>query len=400
MGQPWKDHPSWEVVEDASGAAGRDIAYLLLHASAEELTETRNAQLATFTLGLAILDAVERVGIEPTSIAGHSLGEYTALAASGVLGFEESVRIVAERGEAMQAAADARPGTMSVVSGCDSDTVDIACRLADGEVWVANMNSAEETVIAGDADSVVRAGSIALELGARQLAPIAVGAAFHTPFMAAARNRLRKVLATTDFRDADVPVVANVDARVHRSGGDWAPLLSAQLCSPVRWRQSVLRLGGIAELSTSYPDAGDLGSLRADEDLEHLFVELGPGRTLATMILQTLPRASVLTLSEPADLDRLVDALSGESPLHSYAVDHQGEQLYVSERVVISPTAGVFEPVEDPLSPGSAVKVGTLLGTVSGVEVLSPFDGTLKGSLAHPGERVQVGQPIVWLRAS
>jgi [acyl-carrier-protein] S-malonyltransferase len=391
MGQPWQNHPSWEVVEDASAAAGRDVGRLLLESPVEELTETRNAQLATFTLSLAVLDAVERVGIEPTSIAGHSLGEYTSLAAAGILGFEEAVQIVCERGEAMQAAADARPGTMAVVAGCDSETVDIACRLADGEVWVANMNSADETVIAGDADDVARAGAIALDLGARRLHPLVVGGAFHTPYMAPARDRLRKVLATTDFRDADIPVVANVDSRVHRVGSDWPALLSAQLCSPVRWRQSILRLGGLAELTSTHADSGNL---------EQVFVELGPGTSLATMITQTLPGASVVTLSKPEDLDRLVDVLSGESPLHSYAVDHQGEQLYVSERLVISPAQGVFEPVEMPPAPGSAVSVGTLLGTVSGVEVLSPFDGTLKASLAHPGERVHAGQPIVWLRAS
>ena len=155
-------------------------------------------------------------------------------------------------------------------------------------------------------------------------------------------------------------------------------LLSAQLCSPVRWRQSVLRLGGIAEMEAADPDADG-------DELERVFVEVGPGAMLAPMISHTLPGASVLTLAEPSHIDGLVDALSGESPLHSYALDHQGEQLYVSERLVISPTAGVFEPVEDQLMPGSEVKVGTLLGTVSGVEVRSPFDGTLKGSLPIPG---------------
>jgi [acyl-carrier-protein] S-malonyltransferase len=392
MGQPWQSHPSWEVVEDASAAAGRDIGHLLIDAGIEELTETRNAQLATFTLGLLILDAVERVGIAPTSTAGHSLGEYTALAAAGAIGFEESVRLVAERGEAMQSAADARPGVMTVVAGCDAETADIACRLADGEVWVANINSVEETVIAGDEESVARAGTIALEMGARRLAPVQVGGAFHTPFMAPARNRLRKVLSSSDFRDSDIPVVANVDARVHSRGSDWAALLSAQLCSPVRWRQSVLRLGGLTESES--PTATQGG------DSEHLFVELGPGRTLAPLISRTVPGASVLTLSEPGEIDRLVNALSGQSQIHSYSIDHEGERLYVSERLVISPAAGVFEPIEEPLPPGADIRVGTLLGTVSGVEVLSPFDGTMKGSLAHPGERVQAGQPIVWLRAS
>jgi [acyl-carrier-protein] S-malonyltransferase len=126
MGRPWTGHPSWELVSDASDATGRDLGRLLLDAGAEELTETRNAQLATVTLSLLVLDAVERLGIEPTGVAGHSVGEYTALIAAGALGFEDGLRIVSERGEAMQAAADADPGIMLLVSGIDPEMVDVA----------------------------------------------------------------------------------------------------------------------------------------------------------------------------------------------------------------------------------------------------------------------------------
>jgi [acyl-carrier-protein] S-malonyltransferase len=352
----------------------------------EELTETRNAQLATFTFSLLVLDAVERLGVEPTGVAGHSLGEYSALAASGILGFEDSVRVVAERGAAMQGAADAQHGVMAIVSGCDSDTVDIACRLSDGDVWVANFNSAEETVIAGEADAVALAGATAVGMGARKVIPVPVGGAFHTPYMEPARTRLRKILSSTTFHDSDIPVVANVDARSHEGGAEWPRLLSAQLCNPVRWRQSVMRLGGLLERGS---------------DTEWLFVELGPGDSLATMIRQTLPSVTALTVSVPADLDRLVETVSGSAAMHAFAAGHQGEHLYVSERVVISPSAGVFEPAPDAdLSPGAGVEVGTLLGTVSGTEVRSPFAGRLEGTLAHPGERVQTGQPIAWLHAS
>ncbi len=386
MGRAWTDHPSWEIVEDASDASGRDVAHLLLDAEAEELAETRNAQLGTFTLSLVILDAVERLGIEPTRVAGHSVGEYAALAAGGAIGFEDAVRVVAERGEAMQAAAEAQPGVMAVVTGSDADTIDVACHLADGEVWVANFNSPEETVIAGHPDAVGRAGRIAASLGARKVVPAPVCGAFHTPLMAPARDRLRKVLATTTFHESDIPVVANVDSRSHTAAGDWQPLLSAQLCNPIRWRQSIMRLGGLA----------DPGS-----DTENLFVELGPGDSLSTMVRHTLPSVATLTVSAPLDLDLLVDTISGDSTLHSYAIGHQGEQLYVSERVVISPGAGVFEPTEYlDLTTGTTIDVGTFLGTVSGAEILSPFAGVLQGALAHRGERVQTGQPIVWLHTS
>jgi [acyl-carrier-protein] S-malonyltransferase len=385
MGAPWVDHPSWEVVEEASMAADRDIARLLTEAGEEELTETRNAQVATFTFSLLVLDAVERLGIEPTRLAGHSVGEYTALAASGALGFEESIRLVAERGEAMQAAADCSNGVMTVISGCDADTVDIACRLADGEVWLANYNGPEETVIAGEPVSVERATSLALDMGGRRATPVRVGGAFHTPFMAPARDRLRKMLATVTLHDPDTPVVANVDSRFHTRGDDWKVLLSAQLCSPIRWHQSVMRLAGLDDPQL---------------DIEKFFVELGPGDSLSSMIRAVLPTATTVTVSTPQDLDLLVEMLTGSDPLHAYAMEHQGELLYVSERVVISPAAGVFEPASGGPEPGQLIEVGTVLGTVSGQEVLAPFAGTVQGCLAHPGERVQAGQPIIWLHTA
>jgi len=385
MGTPWLEHPSWEVVQELSAAADRDIGRLLTEAGEEELTETRNAQVATFTFSLLVLDAVERLGIEPTRLAGHSVGEYTALAASGALGFEESIRLVAERGDAMQAAADASNGVMTVIAGCEADMVDIACRLADGNVWVANFNSVDETVIAGDPPSVERAASVALDMGARRATPVRVGGAFHTPFMAPARDRLRKMLSTITLHDPDTPVVANVDSRFHTRGEDWKVLLSAQLCSPIRWHQSVMRLAGLDD---------------ANLDVERTFIELGPGDSLCAMIRHTLPAATTLTVSTPADLDSLVEVLTGDDALHAYAVDHQGELLYVSERVVISPTAGIFEPPPGGLTPGDRIEVGTLLGSVAGEDVLAPFAGRLEGCLAQPGERVQAGQPIVWLHTA
>src|SRR6186997_510180 len=115
MGRPWVDHESWELVEEASMYADRDVARLLLDADAEELRDTRNAQLTTFVSSLMVLDAVERLGIEPSFCAGHSLGEYTALTATGALGFDDGVRLVAARAAAMHEAGLAQPGTMAAV---------------------------------------------------------------------------------------------------------------------------------------------------------------------------------------------------------------------------------------------------------------------------------------------
>ncbi len=392
MGRAWVDHPSWEVVEEASAVAGRDLARLLLDAEKDELTFTANAQLSTFVLSLVVLDAIERVGVEPRACAGHSLGEYTALAASGALGFEDGVRLVAERGEAMHHAAQDNPGTMAAVLGADDDAVEAACQRAEGDVWVANYNAPGQVAIAGSADAVAVAGTFAKELGAKKVVPLQVEGAFHTALMGPARSRLRKALSQTEFSAPEIPVVANVDARQHGSAEEWPSLLSAQLCSPVRWRQSLDTLLA-------------LGATR--------FVEVGPGGVLAGLARRSAPEAASMSVSSPDDLDALVDAVSDSETWHAYAAAHQGEHLYTSERVVVSPAPGVFEPAPGLQAPGPgqggpgapgtlqvavAVAVGDLLGTVGTAEVRTPFAGEVVGFLAHSGERVVAGQPVAWLR--
>jgi [acyl-carrier-protein] S-malonyltransferase len=257
-----------------------------------------------------------------------------------------------------------------------------------GPVWLANDNSPDEVVVAGEGDAVTRAGALAMELGARSVTPVAVGGAFHTPVMLAARNRLEKALRDATFHDPDVAVVANVDARAHVLPAGWELLLVAQLTSVVRWRRSIVRLGGLSDRNAV---------------AEELFVELGPGRALTRLTAQTLPGVTAISVSSPDDLDGLVNAVAGNTSLHTFAAGHHGEHLYVSERMVISPGAGVFTPATGDdgraLGAEAPVEVGTLLGKVSGTEVRSAFAGTLMGMLAQPDERVQTGQPIAWLRA-
>ena len=134
MGEAWVDHPSWELVAEASEASERDVEHLLLQADEEELRQTNNSQLSTYVASMIVLDAVERTGIEPAFHAGHSLGEYSALTAAGVLSFADGVQLVTERGNAMQAAAEETPGTMAAVLGLDDDKVETACNRTDGEV--------------------------------------------------------------------------------------------------------------------------------------------------------------------------------------------------------------------------------------------------------------------------
>lgn len=373
MGRPWANHESWEIVLEASEIISRDIAHLLLDADAEELKDTRNAQLTTFVSSLMVLDAVERLGIEPSFCAGHSLGEYTALTATGALGLLEGVALVATRADAMHEAGLASPGTMAAILGLDDDQVEIACRRADSDVWVANFNAPGQVVIAGSVAGVSAAGVIAKELGAKRVMSLPVSGAFHTPFMASARDRLREAISLAAPRDTEVPIISNVDALAHDIGSDWSSLLSAQLSSPVRWKHCLLTM---AELGVTG------------------FVELGPGGVLTGMAKRTVDSARTISVSTPEELDNLIDWVDAESP--SAPPHIEGEHLFAVERLIVSPAAGIFTPLKIPtLSP---ILVGQVIGHVGEHEVRSAFDGLLQAYIAVDGERVTSRQPIAWLR--
>jgi [acyl-carrier-protein] S-malonyltransferase len=289
MGVAWLDHPAWAVVARLSEATGRDLAALLVEADADTLRATRNAQLAAFGLSLVILDAARSAGLGPDSIwaaAGHSLGEYTALVAAGALDSEAGARLVAARGDAMQAAADRQPGTMAAILGLEPDLVSEACASVEG-AWPANDNAPGQVVISGTAAGVAAAGEAAKELGAKRVMPLAVGGAFHSPLMAPAQAQLDEALVGATFAPATVEVVANVDAAAHHEG--WADLLSRQLVSPVRWRESLLTL---ARLGVTH------------------FLELGPGAELCGMAKRTVESAARTNVATPDDLDGLAPFLA------------------------------------------------------------------------------------------
>ena len=374
MGRPWQHHDSWELVDEASDIAQRDVGRLLLDADADELKDTRNAQLTTFVSSLMVLDAVERLGVEPSICAGHSLGEYTALTANGALGFDDGVRLVVERGDAMHEAGQTSPGAMSAVLGLDDDLVEVACRRADDSVWVANFNAPGQVVIAGTPSGIEKATQHAKELGAKKVMPLPVSGAFHTPLMNPARDRLRVALAAAKPRDADVPIVSNVDALLHQRGDEWISLLSAQLCSPVRWKHVLLEL-------QKQSIAG--------------YVELGPGGVLSGMVKRTLEGARSISVATPDELDKLLEWVSLVTPPKSN--DHDGEHLFVVERLVVSPAAGVFMRREE-VADGSRIEVGTVLGHIGDLEVRSPFAGILQNFIAHEGERLTMREPVAWLR--
>jgi [acyl-carrier-protein] S-malonyltransferase len=240
--------------------------------------------LAAFGLSLVILDAARTAGLPGPpgfAVAGHSLGEYTALVAAGALTPEEGVRLVVARGEAMQEAADSQPGTMAAVLGLDLKVVTEACQTV-GDAWPANDNAPGQVVIAGTATGVAAAGEAAKGLGAKRVVPLVVGGAFHSPLMRSAQARLDGALSRAAFGPAAVDVIANVDAAAHREG--WPALLSSQLVSPVRWRESLVTLG-------------DMG-------VTH-FLELGPGTELVGMVKRTQPDSERAGVAKPDDLGPL-----------------------------------------------------------------------------------------------
>ncbi len=379
MGRPWVGHPSWSIVDEASEILGTDLARLLLEADADELVSTASAQVATYVTSLVVLDALRRAGVAASACAGHSLGEYSALTAAGTLTPAHGLVLVQARGQAMQQAAEARPGTMAAVLGLDDATVGEACRRAEGDVWVANLNAPGQVVISGSSEAVAAAEDAARDLGARRVLPIPVGGAFHTPFMAPAGDTLDAALESAVLTAPTMPVVANVDAAPHHQAGAWAALLHAQLCSPVRWRQSVERLA---------------------EDGATTLVEVGPGGVLCALARRTLPDIGTASVSTPEEVHRLAQAVP-PAPMPPPAAP-EGEHLHMSERLVVSPAAGVFSPAErwrENLT-GSRVEVGEVLGTVGAEEIRSRFAGVVMGIIAHDGEQLLPSQPIAWLRTA
>ena len=281
MGEPWRAHPAWSVVERAEDAWGRPLGPLLLDPGAD-LSRTREAQLAVLLASLLCWEAVRDRMEPPVAFAGHSLGQLTALVASGVLTLEDGVRLTAARAASSQRAADRRPGTMAALLGATVELAQDACAAAEGACWVANDNAPGQVVVGGTTAGVKAAGARALELGARRVLPLNVAGAFHTPLMSDARQALLPTLAEVPLAEPSAPVVSNADAVGYRDAEGWRTRLADHLVSPVRWRSSVETLSGLG----------------ADD-----FVEVGPGGVLAGLVRRTLPGARARSVAVPTDVD-------------------------------------------------------------------------------------------------
>jgi [acyl-carrier-protein] S-malonyltransferase len=279
------------VFEEADAALGFPLSRLCFEGPEDELRLTENAQPAILTASVAALRALEASGLRPDWVAGHSLGEYSALVAASSLGFFEAVRTVRRRGQYMQEAVPVGEGAMAAIVGLDLDAIEGACReAAQGEVVSpANINSREQVVIAGHAAAVLRAAERCQAAGARRALPLPVSAPFHCALMMPAQERLAVDLSALDFRDPRVPLVNNVDARVIRTAAECRDGLVRQVSAPVRWRESVERL--VEEGVTA-------------------FVEVGPGTVLTGLVRKIATGATVVAVGDPESQSAALQRLS------------------------------------------------------------------------------------------
>lgn len=227
-----------QVFDCASEIAGQSISDLCFNSTKEELSRTVNSQIAIFTCSMAALAALREHGIEIDACAGFSLGEYTALTASGVLSLEDGLRLVRRRGELMQQAADSTDGCMAAILGLDDAAVEAVCVQTEGLVLPVNYNCDGQLVIAGEREAVNAAAAGCKEAGARRAMPLAVSGAFHTPMMAPAAAKLREFAKTLTFHDAKLPLYTNVTGKLLDTQ-NFPAHLEQHMVSPVRWKHLV-----------------------------------------------------------------------------------------------------------------------------------------------------------------
>lgn len=279
-----------QVFEDADRVLGIRLSSLCFEGPDEELRLTVNTQPAILTASIAALRALEARGARPDFVAGHSLGEYTALVAAGSLSFDDALGAVRKRGLYMQEAVPAGEGAMAALIGIDSETVRSICSEAAslGVCAPANINSPNQTVIAGHRPAVERAVELAKENGAKRAVMLAVSAPFHCELMKPAAERLATLFEKTVFSDLGVPLVTNVDAKLITCGVTAADALLRQVASPVRWSESIGRL--------------------LNEGVTR-FVEVGPGKVLSGLVRQISRQCQILNVENVQSLDATVASL-------------------------------------------------------------------------------------------
>ncbi len=278
------------VFDEADKVLGFSISKICFEGPEDELKLTANTQPAILTVSVAAVRVLEQKGISPDYVAGHSLGEYSALVAAGALKFADAVQLVRKRGTYMQEAVPAGQGAMAAILGLSPAVVQDACkRAAEGEVCsAANLNSPEQTVISGHANAVKRAVEIASQSGAKRAVVLPVSAPFHSALMMGAQEKLEKDLQAVQFSELQIPLVTNVDADSIRKGEEARQALVRQVSMPVRWEESMRML--------------------LDEGVR-TFVEVGPGRVLTGIMRQIERSVTTLNVEDEKSLNATIEKI-------------------------------------------------------------------------------------------
>ena len=281
----------FDAADDQLGFTLTDLMFGNTDTAEEQLKQTENTQPALFVHSLAAMAVLEARGLTPAMVAGHSLGEYSALAAAGAISFADGLRVVRIRGELMATAGQERPGTMAAIIGADDEAVEAACEEArtagPGVVQPANFNAPGQIVISGDEDAVKRAMERAEAHGARRVIPLPVSGAFHSPLMDYAREGLGEALEALDIAEPRCPVYLNVTAAPTKDPDEIRQRLLQQLLSPVRWAQTLRHM---------------------HRDGAERFVEVGAGRVLSGLVRRTLGRDVETLQAGTAEECEAVDA--------------------------------------------------------------------------------------------
>ncbi|MCE0739084.1 ACP S-malonyltransferase [Bacillus sp. G16] len=283
------------LFDEADETLETKLSSLIFEGDAEELTLTYNAQPALLTTSIAVLEKFKESGITPDFTAGHSLGEYSALVASGALSFKDAVYTVRKRGEFMNEAVPAGEGAMAAVLGMDAEALKQVTDKVTEEghlVQLANLNCPGQIVISGTAKGVELASEQAKENGAKRAIPLEVSGPFHSELMKPAAEKLKEVLDSCEVKDADVPVISNVSADVMTDKADIKEKLIEQLYSPVRFEESINKL--IAEGVTT-------------------FIEIGPGKVLSGLVKKVNRRLKTIAVSDPETIELAIQTLKEEN---------------------------------------------------------------------------------------
>ncbi|MBR2386243.1 ACP S-malonyltransferase [bacterium] len=281
-----------ETFEKIDEIMGRKISDLCFNGTDEDLKQTINTQPALLAVSTVAYEVLKKeTGIEPSYLAGHSLGEYGALYASGALSLESAFRAIEKRAEYMQEATKVGRGGMAAIIGLEASKVEEGIR-GTGMVFVANYNEPNQTVITGDAHDIIKACDILKGLGAKRAIPLAVAGAFHSPFMRIATKKFREFVANLEINDAKIPVITNTDAEITTDKEEIRKKMPTQISSSVQWTKTIQKML---------------------EEGVNTFIEVGQGKVLSGLVKKIAPEnTTILNISDKISLENIIEELKND----------------------------------------------------------------------------------------